>query len=80
MHVLDPSDVVDRVDQHAAPQRLAVDIADQVPLVAGGVDAVVGIEQLHVEHGRVLAAHGDRPGIGDRDVIRAARDSRARRP
>ena len=67
--VFDPSDVVDGVDQDAAPQRLAVDVADQVPLVPRGVDAVEGIEQLHLQHGRVLAAHGDGPGIGLRDVV-----------
>ena len=64
MDVLDPADVVDGVHADAAPQRLALDVADQVALVMRGVDAVVGIEHLDVEHGRVLAPHGDGPGIG----------------
>ena len=30
MDVLDPADVVDRVDKDAAAERLALDVADQV--------------------------------------------------
>ena len=63
VHVLDPPDVVDAVHVNTPPQGLAVDIPDQVPLVLAGVNAVVGVEQLHCEHRRVLAAHRDRPGI-----------------
>ena len=33
MDVLDAADVVDRVDKDAAAERLALDVADQVPLV-----------------------------------------------
>ena len=69
MDVLDPADVVDRVDPDAGLQGLALHVADQVPLVAGGVDAVVGVEQLDVEHGRVLAAHRDGPGVGLGHVV-----------
>ena len=31
MHVLDAADVVDRVDEHAAAERLPLDVANQVP-------------------------------------------------
>ncbi len=44
MDVLDAADVVDGVDPDAAAERLALDVADQMALVARGVDAVVGIE------------------------------------
>ncbi len=70
MDVLDAADVVDRVNKHAAAERLALHVADQVPLVVRGVDPAVGIEHLHGEHCRVLAAHGDRIGISDRHVVR----------
>ena len=69
MDVLDAADVVDCVDPDAHPQGLALDVADQVPLVGGGVDPLVGVEQLDVEHRRVLAAHGDGPGVGLGHVV-----------
>ena len=55
---------IDHVHEHAPPQGLALHVADQVPLVVAGVDAVVGVEQFDREHGGVLAAHRNRPGIG----------------
>ena len=44
MHVLDPPDVVDHVHIDAPSQGLAVHVPDQVPLIATGIDAVVGVK------------------------------------
>ena len=67
--VFDAADVVDRVDEHPPPQRLALDVADQVTLVVRSVDPRVRIEQFHVEHRRILAAHGDRIRVRARHVV-----------
>ena len=64
--VLDTPDVVNRVHEHAAPEGLAVHVPNQVPFVAGSVNAVVGVKQFDLEHGGVLSAHGDRPRVGAR--------------
>ena len=66
VHVLDPADVVDLIDEDPAAQRLAADVADQVADAGARVDPLVGVEQLDVEHGRVVAAHGDGVGIRGR--------------
>jgi hypothetical protein len=68
--VLDPPDVVNVIHQDAAPQRLPVNVADQVTLVPRGVNAVVGIQQFDREHRRVLAAHRDGVGIWLRLFVR----------
>ena len=70
MDVLDPADVVDLVDEDAATERLALDVADQVALVMRSIDPRVGIEHFHVEHRRVLASHGDGVGIGAGRLVR----------
>ena len=44
MHILDAPDVVDGIHENTAAKRLAMDIADEMPLVLAGVDAVVGIQ------------------------------------
>jgi len=69
MHVLDPANIVDVVDQNAAPKGLSLHVSDQVPLIMLGVDAVVGVEQFNREHGRVFAAHRNGPGIRGRFFI-----------
>src|ERR1035438_530273 len=63
MHVLDAPDVEDHVHADAAPQRLAMHVPDQVPLIVPGIDAVVRVEQLHRDYGGILAAHRNRPGV-----------------
>ncbi len=44
-------------------------VTNQVAFVLGCVNAVVGIQQFDIEHGRVLAPHGDGPRIGSRDLV-----------
>src|ERR1017187_5518752 len=63
MHVLYPPDVEDHIHVDAPPERLAMDIPDQVPLIVAGIDSVVRIEQFHREHGGNLPPPRTRPGI-----------------
>ena len=41
VHVFDPANVVDHIDVNSAAQRLALNVADEMPLVVRGVDAVI---------------------------------------
>src|ERR1039458_9626734 len=66
MHVLDTSDVEDHVHEDASPQWLAMHVPNQVALIVAGIDAIIGVEQFDGEHGGVLPAHRNRPGIGIR--------------
>jgi len=66
--VLDAADVVDGVTKIRG-EGLALDVADQVTLVPAGVDPVVRIEELHGQDGRILAPHGNGPGIGPGYVV-----------
>src|SRR5205814_746464 len=61
--VLDPPDVVDGVHVNAAPQRLTLDIADEMALVLTGINAVVRVQQFDLQHRGILASHGNRPQI-----------------
>src|SRR5437660_584970 len=64
MNVLNSADVENVIHKDAAAKRLALNIADEMALVMGGVDAIVRIKELHREHGWIFSAHGNSPGIG----------------
>lgn len=63
MHVLDASDIVDGVDPNAAAEWLSVNVADQVSFVSRRIDSVERVEQFDVQHGWVLAPHGNGPRV-----------------
>ena len=69
--VLDAADVVALIDIKTAEDRIAIHIADQVPRGPLHADALVGIQQQAIEHGRVLGVAGvDARRIRDRRHIR----------
>ena len=41
MHVFDPANVVNVIHENAAPQRLALDVADKMTFVVPRINAVV---------------------------------------
>ena len=63
MHVLDPANVVNVINENPATQWLPGNIANQMPLVLRRINSVVGIEQLDVEDRRIFSAHGNCPRI-----------------
>jgi hypothetical protein len=63
--VFDAADVETLVDADAAPQRLAVDVADIVAAgrLAAQVQPLVRVEQQAIDHGDVFAGGGDAPRV-----------------
>ena len=66
MHIFNPTDVVDAVDKDSQMERLAMHVADECTLVAAGVDAIVRIEQFDIDDRRIVAAHLNCKGVGNR--------------
>ena len=64
MDVFDAPDIEDAVDHHSAAEWLTGYVADQVSIVLGGVDAVIGVEQFDLQNCRVVAAHRHGEGMG----------------
>src|SRR5204862_268440 len=61
--VLNAANVENVVHINAAPQRLSLNVANEVALVMSRIDPVVWIEQFDTQHRRVISAHGDGPWI-----------------
>ena len=71
MDILDSPDVVNRIDINAPAQGLALHIANQMAMGAGGIDAVVGIQQFDAEHGcHYFRASGVASGYGCWRLVR----------
>lgn len=69
MDVFDSADVIDLVHIDAAPEGLAVNVADQVAFVSCGVDSIVRVQKFDGEDSRVFAAHGNCPRVGVWHVV-----------
>src|SRR5260370_28948461 len=63
VHILDPANIVDRIDPDAASQRLACYVANVVALILACIDTEIWIEQLNILHGRIFSTHRNRPRI-----------------
>ncbi len=64
VNIFDASDIINHIHEQADIDGLAVNIADQGPLVVRSVYALVRVEQLHIQYGGGIAAQCD--GIGVR--------------
>ena len=69
MDVLQAANVVNVVHINSAPQRLAGNVAQQMPLAPADVYAVVWIEHFDLQHGGVFAAGRNGVRIGLRLLI-----------
>src|ERR1700737_2233167 len=63
MNILDPANIVDRIDPDAAPQWLTRYIANVMALILARVDTEIWIQQLNILHGRIFSTHRNRPRI-----------------
>jgi hypothetical protein len=59
MHILDPPNVINRIHKNPTANGLAVNVTNQMSFVLRRVDAVVRIQELDPQDGRILTAHGN---------------------